>query len=149
MRSWIIAFVLGSIAIAPILFVVYDKSPLSQKAPDIPALATVEFKQKPKSYELEAGAEFEVRACKVIDGYRFGLFLEGDNWIEAHLPYATKEEASTSVVEWLNKAEPPPPTVVLRRNAGDHWIVDLYLTVDGQRRSVVDLLEEKDLLLKL
>lgn len=144
MRTWFLAIVLGVIAIAPVVLVSYyyrGGTPVEKP------IASVQFEGDNPNRVLEPGAVFEVRACKVLDGYRFGMYLEGGKWIEAHLPTATKDEASQVVVELLNKATPPAPTVTLRRQVGHYWVVDFHLTVDGKRSSVLDLLREKGLLL--
>lgn len=144
MRAWFLAVVLGVIAIAPVLLVGYYYRGVG---PSEKPIASVRFEDENPHKKMEPGAEFEVRACKVIDGFRFEMYLEGGKWIEAHLPVATKDEASQVVVEWLNKTTPPSPTVTLRRQVGNVWIVDFHLQVDGKRSSILDLLRAKGLLL--
>lgn len=147
MRSWMLAVILAVIAIAPVAILMYHYScknassePLEQP------IAAVQFEaETPKI--LEAGSKYDVKACKVLDGYRFELYLEDGKWIEAHLKVAAKDEAGAVVVEWMNKATPPPPCVTLLRHVGDHWIVEFELTVDGKRADMVDLLRAKGLLL--
>lgn len=146
MRTTIIALFLAIIAIAPIFYIAYyyvGEKPQVQADP----IATVDFQTRPKSLELKPGATLDVLSCKVVDGYQFGLFLEGDKWIMAHLSVATDEEAIPVVIEWLNSAEPPPPTVTLLRKVGDYWIVDFHLTHEGQRVNMITLLRDKGLLL--
>ena len=145
MKSWILAILLAAVAIAPIFYLVYNAKSGTPKSPSI---ATVEFKQIRKSTVLEPGAVFDVRACKVVDGYKFGLYLEGDKWIEAHLASATKEEAIPVVIELLNNAEPPPPSVTLLRKVEDYWIVDFELTQSHKRVKLVSILRSKELLLQ-
>jgi len=146
MRSWIVALVLALVAIAPIYYITYHLRGGSTN-PEPSSIATVQFQQRPRTVKLEEGANLNVLSCKVVDGYKFGLHLEGDKWIAGHLPVATKEEAIPLVIEWLNKAEPPTPTVTLLRKVGDYWIVDFHLTVNGERVSMVSLLRSKHLLL--
>jgi len=138
--------VLAAVAIAPIFYVVYYLHE-NQQSEGPSTIATVEFQRRPKNIELEPGVTLDVLACKVVDGYKFGLYLEGDKWIAAHLPVATKEEAIPLVIEWLNAATPPPPTVTLLRKVGDYWIVELELTHEGKRVSMTSLLRSKELLL--
>lgn len=145
MKSWILAVFLSLVAIAPIFYAIYYTRTSPSMNP--PVLTTVQFPGPKPNAELEAGAIFEVRACKVIDGYRFGMFLEGNRWIEAHLQVAVKDEAAPVVIEWLNKTTSPPPTVKLLRRAGNHWIVEFHLTKDEKRENVLTLLREKGLLL--
>jgi hypothetical protein len=147
MKTWILAIVLAAVAVAPFLYLAYNKMSPGIVIESRQSVAVIEFQpQRPAT--LEVGGTFMVLACEVIDGYQFALNLDGFNWIDAHLPVATKEEATPVVVELLNSAEPPPPTVTLLRQIGDeHWIVDIAITKDGQRRSLVDLLRTKELLL--
>jgi hypothetical protein len=144
-KAWLLAVVLAVIALAPVFIFAYYG--VRKETPD-PAIASFEFGTL-RPQELQVGASFEVRACRVLDGYRFEMYLEDGNWIEAHLPVATKEEASPVVVDWLKKTTPPAPTVTLRRQIASHWIVDLQLTVDGKRINIVDSLREKGLLLQI
>lgn len=131
-------------AIAPVGYIVYNQS--EETSSESPVLTTVEF-VKPHQAQLEIGATYEVRACKVIDGYRFGMFLEGDKWIEAHLTTATKDEAAPAVIEWLNNTTSPAPTVKLLRKLNSYWIVEFRLTVDGKQETLTSLLKAKNLLL--
>ena len=144
MKSWILAIVLAGVAIAPIFYLVYNDIGIRNNQPFI---ATVEFEQIRKNTKLEPGAVFDVRACKVVDGYKFGLYLEGDKWISAHLAVATKEEAISVVIELFNNAEPPSPSVTLLRKVENYWIVDFKLTQNGKRVRLTDVLRNKELLL--
>jgi hypothetical protein len=118
----------------------------SDKTPS-PSIATIQFEEQQRNLVLEPGAVFGIRSVKVVDGYKFGLYLEGDKWIEAHLSVATKEEAIPVVVEMLNGTTPPPPTVTLLRKVEGYWIVKFHLTHNGQRANLVDVLRGKELLL--
>ena len=148
MKSWILAAILAVVAIAPIFYLVYNMklAPETRRSPE--AVTVVEFDRVIKNYALEPGAVFDVLACKVVDGYKFGLYLEGEKWIEAHLAVATSEEAIPFVIELLNNAELPPPSVTLLRQVGDYWIVEFELTQNGKRVSLVDVLRSKELLLR-
>jgi hypothetical protein len=145
MKSWILAILLAIVAIAPAGYLVYNRPQATSVEP--PVLTTVEF-VKPPQPELEVGLIYEVRACKVIDGYRFGMFLEGDKWIEAHLTSATKNEVTQVVIDWLNNTKAPVPTVKLLRKTSNHWIVDFRLTIGEKQESVTALLKAKSLLLE-
>jgi len=145
MKNWVLAVFLAVVAIAPIGYIVYNQKEATSS--DSPVLTTVEF-VKPAQTELEVGAVYEVKACKVIDGYRFGMFLEGNKWIEAHLTTATKDEAATAVIEWLNNTTSPVPTVKLLRKLNSYWIVEFRLTVSGKQESLTSLLRAKNLLLE-
>ena len=145
MKSWTIALVLAFVAIAPIFYIVYHYGDVKPQEPS--SIATVEFQTRPQVLKLETGVTLDVLACKVVDGYKFGLYVEGNKWITAHLSVATKEEAIPLVIDWLNATEPPPPTVTLLRKVGDYWIVDFHITHEGQRVSMVNLLRSKGLLL--
>jgi len=109
MKAWILAIVLAAIAIAPFMYLAYHVRNTQRRGPT--SVATIQFEPENRSMVLEPGAIFRVKACKVVDGYKFGLYLENEKWILAHLSVATKEEATTIVVDWLNNAAPPPPTV--------------------------------------
>lgn len=146
MKSWIIALVLAVVAIAPIFYIVYHYVDATTPSGES-SIATVEFQPRPQVGKLEPGVTLDVLSCKVIDGYKFLLCVEGNKWITANLPVATKEEAIPLVVDWLYAVEPPPPTVTLLRKVGDYWIVDFHLTHEGQRVSMVNLLRSNGLLL--
>lgn len=145
MKSWIIALVLAVVAIAPIFYIVYYYDGTKPQEPS--SIATVEFQTRPQVLKLETGVTLDVLSCKVVDGYKYILHLEGNKWITAHLSVATKEEAIPLVIDLLNTTEPPPPTVTLLRNVGDYWIVDFHITHEGERVSMVNLLRSKALLL--
>lgn len=147
MKTWVLAIVLALVAIAPILYLVYYGKNVTNNSDSSPVLTTVEF-VKPAEAKLEVGSVYEVRACKVIDGYRFAMFLEGNKWIEAHLPVATKDEATNVVIEWLNSTTSPVPTVKLLRKLGNYWIVEFQLTVNGKQEKITSLLKAKNLLLE-
>lgn len=147
MRRWVLPFFLAVLAIAPFLYVVYYGKDTTSEATS-PVLTTVEFVREHNPAQLEVGAEFNVLACKVIDGYRFGMFLEGNKWIEAHLPVATKDEATPVVIEWLNNTTTPVPTVKLLRKTGSFWIVSFRLMVSGKQEEITTLLKANDLLLE-
>jgi len=146
MKNWILAFILAAVAIAPIGYLVYhntrqDQQPVPDNYP------TVQFETQ-RIAAMEPSSKHNVLACKVVDGYRFLMFLENEQHIEAHLPVATKPEAAALVVELLNKTAAPPPTVTLLRKIDDrYWIVGFTLTVDGERKDLVELLRGKGLLL--
>jgi hypothetical protein len=144
MKRWSIAIICAILAIAPVGYLAYHFG-FSQSA-ITDNLELIEF-QVEKNTKLEPGSEIEVKACKVIDGYMYGLYLEGNQRIEAHLYVATKDEATEVVSEWLRKAGSPPPTVLLKRQVGNYWIIDLFVTVDGARVSVVSMLKDKELIL--
>lgn len=145
MRAWLLAIVLAVIAIAPVFLLTYYYDRRSPQ-PSEQEIASVQFEPEKVAKKLEPGAKFPVKACKVLDGYRFEMYLDGGKWIEAHLAAVAKEEASPVVVDWLNKTTPPPPTVTLLRQVGDHWVVDFELNVDGKRASLIDLLRARGLL---
>lgn len=152
MRTTIIALILAIITIAPIFYIAYyydGSQPQVESMPVPPGsgYATVDFQTRPEVIEIKTGVTLDVLSCKVVDGYKFALYLEGNKWIMAHLSVATKEEAVPLVIEWLNSAEPPPPTVTLLRKVGDYWIVDFHLTHKGQRINMISLLRSEGLLL--
>ena len=149
MKTWILAIVLALLSIAPIMYLVYNgKEVTSSVSPilQMPVVATVDF-VKPTNVTLEVGSELEVRSCRVIDGYRFGLSLEGNRWIEAHLPVATKDEATNVVIEML-RTSTTSPTVKLLRNVGSYWSVEFRLKVNGEHQKITDLLKVKTLLVE-
>ncbi len=155
-KVWSLALILGVIAIAPVFALAYYLSDFTQPVPVVPVapqevpsepiVADFEFESE-KEKLFQPGAEFSVRSCKVVDGYRFQLYLDGGSQITGHLTSATKDEATQVVVELLNNITTPRPTVILRRKSGDNWIVDFYISVDGKRASLVEMLRKKELLL--
>jgi hypothetical protein len=149
MKTWVLAILLGAIAVAPFLYLAYYMHDVRTRAPiQRQSLAIVDFQPESKPTTIEVGATFTIRAVNVHDGYRFSLDLEGVAHIEAHLPVATKEEAIPVVIGLLNDTTPPPPTVTLLRCVDkSYWIADIQLTMDGERESLVDYLRRKELLL--
>lgn len=144
MKSWILAVFLAIIAVAPVGYFAYNSGKDSS-----PTIATIQFEERQSKLALEPGAVFGIRSVKVVDGYKFGLYLESDKWIEAHLSVATKEAAIPVVIDLLNGTTPPPPTVTLLRKVENYWIVEFHLTHNGQRANLVDVLRGKGLLLHL
>lgn len=141
-RAWILAILLGVIALAPIFWMVYYKT----STPEDQFVATVQFVTA-ETTSLEPGAVVGVRACNVLDGYRFELYLEGGTWVIAHLTHAAKEEATPIVIDLLKTATAPAPTVKLLRKVGNVWIVDFNLTTEHQTMNLLEHLRKKDLLL--
>jgi hypothetical protein len=140
-----LAIVLSVIALAPVFLISYYYTGRTTVPVEQP-IGAIQFEvERPKM--LEAGQTFNVRACRVLDGYRFELYLEGGKWIEAHLKVAAKDEASAIVLECFNKASPPSPTVTLLRQVGHYWIVDFHLTMENRRENLTDFLKAKGLLL--
>lgn len=144
MKAWMLAVILAVVAIAPAICLVYY---VVKSVPNDPTIASVQFEPQKVQKVLEVGVVFEVRACKVLDGFRYEMYLDNGKWIEVHLAVAAKDEANSFVVEWLNKTTAPPPSITLLRRVGNYWIVDFHLTVDGKRVNMVDLLRIKGLLL--
>lgn len=141
----IAAVLLAVLCTIPLLWVGYKYSqPVVEERPSI---ASVEFPIERKQITMQPGAQFQMRGCNVIDGYRFEMSLDNGQTIEAHLPVATKAEAIPIVVDCLKKASSPPPVVKLLRNTGTFWIVDFELTVDNNRSSIIEMLRSRDLLL--
>lgn len=143
MKSWILALFLAVIAVAPVGYFAYNLRPNGSS----PTIATIQFEERQRKLVLEPGAVFGIRSVKVVDGYKFGLYLENDKWIEAHLSVATKEAAIPVVIDLLNGTTPPPPTVTLLRKVENYWIVEFHLTHNGQRANLVNILRGKGLLL--
>jgi hypothetical protein len=144
MRAWLLAILLSVIALAPVFLLTYYYA-RSYNPPEQP-IGAIEFQQSQPSI-FKVGCEYEIRACKVIDGNRYALCLQGGKWIEGHLTVVSKEEAGVYAVEVLNEAKPPVPTVTLLRQVGHYWIVDMKITVGGKRTSMKELLAAKGLLL--
>lgn len=147
MKNWYLAILL-MVAIAPASLLIYNyviRRPVETK--DEPAGVVVEFEPvKPKV--LEPGAIFSVRACKIVDGYRFLVQLEDGKAISAHLSVATKDGAVSVVPELLRTSSPPPPTVTLLRQVGEDWIVRFHLVKDSKRTDLLECLREQGLLLE-
>lgn len=138
MKSLVLTFFLVMIALAPVLVLSY----YSKRTPKKDLIAFEDSSKK-----LEANSKFEVKACKVLDGSHYEMFLEGGKWIRGCLSYKTKDKASQFVVDLLNKTN-SPPSVTLLHQKDDFWFVDFYLSVDGKMVNLVDLLRSKGLLLQ-
>ncbi len=146
-KLWMYTVLLGIVTLSPLGLFLYFNDPINKPISDVNRpVATIRSENKILK-PLKVDDEFEVKACKVIDGYRFEMYLEGDNWISAHLATATKESATLAVTEIMNKTNSISPSVILKRQIGDHWIVDFYLSVDGKKTNMVDVLRAKGLLL--
>lgn len=138
MKKVSVILLLLAIAIAPVVYIYYRAELLPNYIP---------FNALPKSSGLEAGNQYNVLSVKVLDGYRFQLRLDGDNWVECHLVTASKEEATSFVEDLLTKTG-ASPIVDLRRKVDNFWIVDLYLIKDGKGESLLGLLKTSNLLLE-
>lgn len=142
-KVWGTLILLVAIALAPLFVLAYYYR--SQVVPP-QVIASFKFESE-TTRALEAGAKFDIKACRVLDGYRFEMYLDSGKWIQAQLTVAAKDEAAPVVVDLLNKTVPPAPTVTLLRQSGNIWIVDLHLTVGDRRVSLVDHLRSRGLLL--
>lgn len=147
---WFLVVQLIVVALVPTFFLAYNthREPVVIEQPRVveQPFASVQFETEQKK-TLEPGSEFNVKACKVLDGYRFEMYLESNKWIIAHLAQATNDEAAPVVTDLLNKTTHPMPMVKLVRQVGEYWIVEFYLTVDGKQSNLVDVLREKGLIL--
>jgi len=133
------------LALVPLGVLVYTQNmPAPRQL--VPPVATIDY-SKPIDAKMESGAEFQVKAVRVKDGFRYDLLLENDEWIEAHLARATKEEATPFVVELMKEAT--NPSVILHRKIDNFWIVDMILEhkdfASEARFSLGKLLGEKGL----
>ena len=108
-------------------------------------MPVIEYTIEKNILSMEPGAEFKVSQCHVIDGYKFKMLLENGEWIIAHIPNATKADATQSVVDILKNSE--IPSVVLRRKLSGYWIVDFHLTIQGKHTTLRNQLREIDSLL--
>lgn len=106
-------------------------------------IATIQFQRPNLRKPMVPGAQFGVNAVQVKDGYRFRLLLDNNQWIEAHLPHATRNEAVPVVVDLFKTSS--HPTVVLYRQTEDCWIVDVNFNVQGSRRSLTQILQVQGL----
>lgn len=88
---------------------------------------------------LTVGETYEVRACKVVGGNRFEVYLD-DGWIEARTAGVPLDGAAEAARDMLSDAVPPPPTVRVIRREKFWWLVDLELTLPGGRESMADAL---------
>ncbi len=111
-------------------------------------IASVEFEDN-QPVKLQVGSKFNVKACKVLDGFRYEMYLEGGKWIEAQLPVVTKDDANPYVVNLLKTTTSPSPTVTLLKQVGNYWIVDFHITMPhtGEQANMIDLLRKAGLLL--
>ena len=133
--------VIAIAAIAPISLMVYNTY-TSQKV--VSPYVTVEYlSEKPK--DMVVGSEFPITSCQIVDGHIFIFALNNEQMIEGRLKIATKEEATPAVIEVLKTAV--SPSVVLLRKVGPYWIVDLNLTTNAKRTTLVEWLEDKKLTL--
>lgn len=168
-KSTLIAIFLSVIAIAPCLYLVYNKStfrsnevqvdrngpvPLTeeefekfkQQILNSQIKEDIDFHHQKIDDELKVGGQYSVVACKVIDGYRFLVQTESEQWIEIHLPVAAKEEAANPVIERLKLTQSNPSIKMLRMVKG-YWIADLQIQIEGKQESLISFLKTNNLLL--
>ncbi len=144
MKKWMLAIVLGIVAVAPLVYFVYAYTNFVEERGAVRGVATIDYMSH--DYKaMEPGSEFRIRSCQIVDGYKFAILLENGEWINAHLAVATKPEATQVVVDLLKKSH--VPTVTLRRKLEDYWIVDFHLTLDGKDINLRSLLNEQELIL--
>ena len=134
MKSLMLIGLLAAVAIAPAVFFWYTSQRIA---------VSIDF-----DATLQAGDTFNVKACKVVDGSRYEMYLEDGQWIKASLSVFAKDEAAPVVSRWLANSFPPRPTVTLLKKVDDYWIVDFQVTLNGEKFSMNNLLQKKDLLLK-
>ena len=111
-KSCLFFFIFGVITIGPTIWLLYSKNNESFD----PEIGSIRF-DAPQNSGLKVGSELQVITAKVLDGHRFELRLSNGDWIIGHLTCISKEEASTIVVDVLNKVS-TVPTVVLKRQIG-------------------------------
>lgn len=138
---WLFAVLLAIVALAPVGLYFYNY--WTRPGPET-SYVTVQY-SVPKAKSVAVGEELNVMACRIVDGHIFYLLLENNEWIEAHLTVATKDEATPPVTEALKTAG--TPSVLLRRKFGNYWMVDFHLTVQGKRMTLLDWLRERELTL--
>lgn len=141
---WICAFIFGTITVIPFAYLAYLYSGIDFYH-KTPYEATIEYVNGAENSPIEAGGEFSIRSCCVIDGFRFAILLENNKWINARLNVVTKTDATKKVIEILGLS--PSPVVVLKRKIDDYWIIDIRLTLDTKVVMLGDLLRELNLAL--
>lgn len=148
MKYWILAIFLAIVAIAPIGYLTYDKidvfSDSNVVGNDSEHDYTIEFEPQ-RVTSMDPGSEHIVLACRVVDGYKFDMYLLNEEHIEAHLTVATKSGSKQFVENLLKKTTSPPPVVTLLRDTGDHWIVDFEFMVEGEKTNLLTLLKKQGL----
>lgn len=147
MRHLLLACLL-LIALAPACWLLYHQFYGNTQTVDESLGAVVSFEPPVQSGVMEPGAQFTVRSCRVLDGYRFSLYIGPGKIIPAQLAVATKEEALPVVVDLLSKSSPPPPTITLLRQVEHNWIVQFRIFQDGKPVNLVEVLRKQDLLLE-
>lgn len=135
----LLLFIIGIIALVPMLVLVYK---LKQPAPS--NYPMVQY-NAPGPKSMSVGEELKVGSIEILDGHVFYALLENSEWHELRLSHVTKDEATTPVLELLQKAT--QPSVVLRRKVGNTWYVDFNLTLEGKRITLLEWLAEKKLTL--
>jgi len=143
MSKWVLAIVLSIVAVVPVAYFAYLYVNFEEKA-TIQGVAVIDYMSREQK-AMEPGSEFRIRSCHVLDGYKFAVLLENGEWINAHLPVATNQEATKMVVDLLKQSQ--APSVVLRRKLDDYWIVNFHLTLDGKEIMLRDLLNEHGMIL--
>lgn len=152
---WLYLIFICGVALAsgPILLALYNNTKTFEgKILEAPAaidpidqsVANFDFESE-KQKLLEPDSEFYIKSCNVIDGYRFKMRLEDNHEITANLTTATKDDATSVVIDLLGKNKDTRPSVLLRRKAGDNWIVDVFILIDGKRTNLVEALRTKGL----
>jgi len=145
MNKWPLAILLALIMVLPLGALAYYFTVNHQMVEQGPqSIAVIDYMTQEEKL-MEPGTEFKVVQCHVVDGYKFGVLLDNGKWIIAHLSVATKAEATEEVVDLLKKSQ--APTIILRRELNDYWIVDFHLTVEGKEIMLRSLLEEQNLAL--
>lgn len=139
-NSLVYSTLLVVVALAPIGYYSYNRT---MDTTDRDGVVIRFGTQTPRA--MEPGAEFNVLACKVIDGHIFQVLLDNNTSTQVRLITATKDEATPAVIEALQTAT--SPSVVLRRKVGGCWIVDFHVTIQGRRTALLEWLSERKLIL--
>jgi len=137
---WILGLVFGIIVVTPFAYFVYLHSSAGFENPSYEA--TIQYSSIAET-PMEVGSEFLIKSCHVIDGFRFSILLENNQWINTRLNVVTKVDATKKVIEILELSS--TPIVILKRKIDDYWVVDIRLTLDSKVVMLGDLLRELNL----
>lgn len=154
MIKWFIAFALAIVAVGPLAYFSYKYLEVQHQQTVPPAEivgmqspyeAIIDYIPNVQDKPMEPDSEFLAKCCQVVDGFRFSILLENDQWIEARLNVVTTTNATEKVIEILKMS--PPPTVVLKRKIDGYWVVDIRLTVNREQVMISTMLRERKLVL--
>jgi len=87
--------------------------------------------------------QIRILTIRVISGSEFDLTLIDKRRVHVELGVETTPDAKSKVVEMCSNSS--HPRVILKKKESDHWIADLFFTLDESEINLTEWLKQKQL----